>query len=144
MTEAELEQQVITIIARKKKTDASRVTLDTTFDELGIDSLDGMDLLFTFEDTFHISIPDTAAQQMKTVRQVIEGLRRALKDRGEVNELDGVRVTYTDGSWALVRASNTGPVLVLRFEAPTAERLREIQTDVEHVVDGVKRSAGVA
>jgi len=40
---------------------------------------------------------------------VIDGLRRALKDRGSINELDGVRVTYDDGAWALVRASNTGP-----------------------------------
>jgi phosphomannomutase / phosphoglucomutase len=74
---------------------------------------------------------------------VIEGLRRALKDSGDVNELDGVRVTYADGSWALVRASNTGPVLVLRFEAPSAERLAQIRTAVEGVVDDVKRSVGV-
>jgi phosphomannomutase/phosphoglucomutase len=75
---------------------------------------------------------------------VIEGLRRALKDRGSVNELDGVRVTYDDGAWALVRASNTGPVLVLRFEAPTAERLAQIRGDVESVVDRVKQSVGAA
>lgn len=73
---------------------------------------------------------------------VIEGLRRELRDRGNVNELDGVRVTYADGSWALVRASNTGPVLVLRFEAPSAERLAEIRSDVERVVDEVKLRVG--
>jgi len=75
---------------------------------------------------------------------VIEGLRQELKDRGRVNQLDGVRVTYDDGAWALVRASNTGPVLVLRFEAPSAERLAEIRTDVERVVDRVKQSVGAA
>ena len=75
---------------------------------------------------------------------VIEGLREQLKDRGNVNQLDGVRVTYDDGAWALVRASNTGPVLVLRFEAPSAERLAEIRTDVERVVDRVKQSVGAA
>src|SRR6185369_14230881 len=75
---------------------------------------------------------------------VIEGLRRELKDRGSVNQLDGVRVTYDDGAWALVRASNTGPVLVLRFEAPSAERLAEIRSDVENVVDRVKQSVGAA
>ncbi len=72
--------------------------------------------------------------------QVIETLRGALKDRGEVNLLDGVRVTYQDGSWALVRASNTGPVLVLRFEAPNEARLGEIRTDVEKAVAEAKRS----
>jgi phosphomannomutase/phosphoglucomutase len=75
---------------------------------------------------------------------VIEGLRRALKGTGDVNELDGVRVTYADGAWALVRASNTGPVLVLRFEAPSAERLAQIRADVEAEVDRVKQSVGVA
>jgi phosphomannomutase / phosphoglucomutase len=75
---------------------------------------------------------------------VIEGLRRALKDRGSVNELDGVRVTYDDGAWALVRASNTGPILVLRFEAPSAERLSAIRTDVERVVAEVKQTVGAA
>jgi phosphomannomutase / phosphoglucomutase len=76
--------------------------------------------------------------------QVIEGLRQALRDRGSINQLDGVRVTYDDGAWALVRASNTGPVLVLRFEAPSAERLSAIRGDVERVVDEVKRSVGAA
>ena len=73
---------------------------------------------------------------------VIEGLRHALKDRGSINQLDGVRVTYADGAWALVRASNTGPILVLRFEAPSAERLAEIRGDVENVVAQVKSSVG--
>jgi phosphomannomutase / phosphoglucomutase len=73
---------------------------------------------------------------------VIEQLRRALRDRGSVNELDGVRVTYADGAWALVRASNTGPILVLRFEAPSAERLAEIRGDVEAVVAQVKSQVG--
>ncbi|HEX2873236.1 MAG TPA: phosphomannomutase/phosphoglucomutase [Polyangiaceae bacterium] len=75
---------------------------------------------------------------------VIEGLRKALAGTGNVNELDGVRVTYPDGAWALVRASNTGPILVLRFEAPSAERLAEIRGNVEKVVDDVKRAVGAA
>ena len=78
MVPDDLERTVIELIAKKKKLDPSQVTLDTTFQELGIDSLDGMDLLFTFEDTFNISVPDDAAQQMKTVRDVTEGLRKVL------------------------------------------------------------------
>ena len=41
-------------------------------------------------------------------------------------DIDGARVVFPDG-WGLVRASNTQPVLVLRFEARTPERLTEIQ-----------------
>jgi phosphomannomutase/phosphoglucomutase len=44
----------------------------------------------------------------------------------EVNDIDGVRILFGDG-WGLVRASNTQPVIVLRFEARTQERLEEIQ-----------------
>ncbi len=73
-----LEQKVIELIAQKKHVAPESVTLDSTFAELGIDSLDGMDLLFTFEETFKLSIPDEVAQQMKTVRQVTEALRAAL------------------------------------------------------------------
>jgi len=75
---------------------------------------------------------------------VVERVRNELADRGEVNALDGARVTYSDGAWALVRASNTGPVLVMRFEAPTDERLAEIRADVERVVAEAKATLGAA
>ena len=47
--------------------------------------------------------------------------------RHEAVTVDGVRVIFPDG-WGLVRASNTQPLLVLRFEARTPERLAEIQS----------------
>jgi phosphomannomutase / phosphoglucomutase len=73
---------------------------------------------------------------------VVERVRRVLSDRGEVNELDGVRVRYSDGAWSLVRASNTGPIIVMRFEAPTPERLSAIQADVEAVVRDARAASG--
>ena len=45
-------------------------------------------------------------------------------------DVDGARVVFPDG-WGLLRASNTQPVLVLRFEAETPERLEEIRSLVE-------------
>jgi phosphomannomutase/phosphoglucomutase len=56
----------------------------------------------------------------------------------EVIDVDGARVLFGDG-WGLLRASNTQPVLVLRFEARTAERLAAIRADV----DGWLRAQGV-
>jgi len=50
--------------------------------------------------------------------------------RHEIVDVDGVRVLFPDG-WGLIRASNTQPVLVLRFEATTKERLIEIRGYVE-------------
>ncbi|MDP4547575.1 MAG: phosphomannomutase/phosphoglucomutase [Marinobacter sp.] len=46
---------------------------------------------------------------------------------GNVSDIDGIRVDYPDG-WGLCRASNTTPVLVLRFEAETEEALERIKT----------------
>ncbi len=55
----------------------------------------------------------------------------------DVNDIDGMRVTFPDG-WGLVRASNTQPVLVLRFEAETEARLNEIRKLVEDVIASYK------
>jgi phosphomannomutase/phosphoglucomutase len=52
----------------------------------------------------------------------------------EVLDIDGARILFGEGAWGLCRASNTGPVLVLRFEATTTERLAEIRAEVEAVV----------
>ncbi len=53
-------------------------------------------------------------------------------------DVDGVRVTFPDG-WGLVRASNTQPLLVLRFEAKTPERLAEIRARFEDAVRAAER-----
>lgn len=57
---------------------------------------------------------------------VTKTIRDFFKQNYETLDIDGVRVIFLDG-WGLVRASNTQPVLVLRFEAKTVERLREIK-----------------
>jgi len=79
----DLERQVIELIARKKKLDPAAITVDSTFEQLGVDSLDAADLLFTFEDTFKIVVPDDAAQSMKSVGQVVDGLRHLIKNPAE-------------------------------------------------------------
>ncbi|MBA4392839.1 MAG: hypothetical protein C0407_04735, partial [Desulfobacca sp.] len=54
-------------------------------------------------------------------------------------DVDGVRVLYEDG-WGLIRASNTQPVLVLRFEARSPERLQTIQTEIEGILHRIQKS----
>src|SRR5512133_4135860 len=61
--------------------------------------------------------------------------------RYEAVTVDGVRVVFPDG-WGLVRASNTQPILVLRFEATTKARLVEIEQLVRSKVDELKRELG--
>jgi phosphomannomutase/phosphoglucomutase len=52
------------------------------------------------------------------------------RERYEIIDVDGVRITFPDG-WGLLRASNTQPVLVLRFEAESEERLAAIRAVIE-------------
>jgi phosphomannomutase/phosphoglucomutase len=74
-----------------------------------------------------------------------EVVRRAQEYFGqyfEVVTIDGVRIIFQDG-WGLVRASNTQPVLVLRFEADSEERLVEIRAVVESRIDEFKREVAL-
>lgn len=68
---------------------------------------------------------------------IVAALQEKHFEGGTANHIDGVRVDYPDG-WGLVRASNTTPVLVLRFEAETNDALMRIRNDFEqklHEVD---------
>ncbi len=58
--------------------------------------------------------------------RIVEKAVQYFKEHHDVIDVDGVRILFGDG-WGLVRASNTQPVIVLRFEAQTPERLEEIR-----------------
>jgi phosphomannomutase/phosphoglucomutase len=60
---------------------------------------------------------------------VVERAARHFAARYAVNTIDGVRIAYPDG-WALLRASNTQPVLVMRFEATSPEALAAYRTEM--------------
>jgi phosphomannomutase / phosphoglucomutase len=60
---------------------------------------------------------------------IVDAVREHFAAHHPVIDIDGVRVQFGDG-WALVRASNTQPVLVVRFEATSAERLQAIAREV--------------
>jgi phosphomannomutase/phosphoglucomutase len=63
-----------------------------------------------------------------------------LRARHKTEDVDGVRVLFPHG-WGLVRASNTQPVLVMRFEATTPELLEEYRREIEAVVEAAKQRA---
>ncbi|MBI5590441.1 MAG: phosphomannomutase/phosphoglucomutase [Deltaproteobacteria bacterium] len=70
---------------------------------------------------------------------VVKKITAYFKDRYDVIDIDGVRVLFGDG-WGLVRASNTQPALVLRFEAASRARLTEIQEMVESVLANIQEN----
>jgi phosphomannomutase/phosphoglucomutase len=78
----------------------------------------------TFTPEIRLDCPDD--RKFDVVRRAVEHFRQHY----DVIDIDGVRVNFGDG-WGLVRASNTQPALVMRFEAANAERLGEIRAIFE-------------
>ncbi|HVO38383.1 MAG TPA: phosphopantetheine-binding protein [Spirochaetia bacterium] len=78
----EMVSRVIGCIAASQKVPPEKVTLESSFEDLGIDSLDGVNILFALETEFNISIPDQGVLSMKNVREVIEALEKVLPAGG--------------------------------------------------------------
>jgi len=84
------------------------------------------DLLLEFPETVNTPEIRLAADDLTKFKTVDNIIQKGDFAPGKVNTLDGIRVDYEDG-WGLVRASNTMPVLTLRFEANDADGLMRIQ-----------------
>jgi phosphomannomutase/phosphoglucomutase len=84
-----------------------------------------------------VDCPD--ALKLDVVRRVLARYRPT----HEVVDIDGARIDFGDGAWGLCRASNTGPILVLRFEARAEARRDEVRREVEAAVaDAIRRAGG--
>lgn len=94
--------------------------------------LEGLPTAFN---TPEIRIDTTEEKKLLIVDKLKEHFSTPSDDY-KVNLLDGIRVSYKDG-WALARASNTQPVLVLRFEANTEKRLQEIRENFDKIVNAI-------
>ena len=94
--------------------------------------LEGVPATYTTPE-IRMKCPDKA--KFALVQQVTDHFRQHY----EVIDIDGVRVLFEDG-WGLVRASNTQPALVLRFEALSQNRLEEIQHLVESTLKDVSKT----
>ena len=77
----ELIDRVAGVIARSQKIPVESVTIDKTFEELKIDSLDGINLLFAFESEFDIEISDEDAAKLRSVRDAVEGVEKLLAQK---------------------------------------------------------------
>ena len=74
----ELIERVRKVIAASKRIPEERVTVDSAFEELGIDSMDAVEILFALENEFDINIPDEEVKTVRNVRQMVEGVERLL------------------------------------------------------------------
>ncbi len=67
------------IIVKELKVDESKVTIDANLaDDLGADSLDAVEVIMSIEDEFNITIDDEEGQNIKTVRDLVEYIEKAL------------------------------------------------------------------
>jgi acyl carrier protein len=74
----ELIQKIRHVIANAQRLPIEKVTINSSFEELGIDSMDGVNILFALENEFNITIPDEAAKQIRNVREMMEGVEKLL------------------------------------------------------------------
>ena len=76
---ADLTGRVIAVIASTQKIPADSIQAESTFQDLKIDSLDAINIIFALENEFNISIPDDAAKEIKTVRDLANGIENLIR-----------------------------------------------------------------
>jgi acyl carrier protein len=74
----DLVAHVLSVISKTQHLAPESVTIDSSFEDLKIDSLDGINILFALESEFDVDIPDDAAKQIRSVRQAAEGIEKLL------------------------------------------------------------------
>jgi acyl carrier protein len=72
----ELIQRVLKVIATSKRIPLETVTIDSDFQQLGIDSMDAVEILFALENEFDISIPDDEVRAVRSVRDMCTGVEK--------------------------------------------------------------------
>ncbi len=83
-----------------------------------------------------LKVTTTESQKFAIIEQLVNS---AQFDEGKISTLDGLRVDFPDG-WGLVRASNTTPMLILRFEADTEQVMARIQSQFKDQLHGIDNS----
>ena len=76
-----IEERVIRVIAEAQQIDRDKITSCSTFAELGIDSFDGINILFAIESEFDISVGDEEAKQLRSVAQAVESVGKLLQEK---------------------------------------------------------------
>ena len=91
-SEQQVVERVIAVIEQTMKYETGRVKPESTFEELAIDSLDGINVAFALESEFDLNIPDDSLPKMRSVKDIatgIEGLLQAKADAARVKAAGG-------------------------------------------------------
>ena len=79
----ELIQRVLKVIATSKRIPLQTVTIESDFQQLGIDSMDAVEILFALENEFDISIPDDDVRSVRNIRQMCEGVEKLVAAKAD-------------------------------------------------------------
>ena len=79
----ELIQRVLKVIATSKRIPLETVTIASEFQQIGIDSMDAVEILFALENEFDISIPDDDVRSVRNVRQMCEGVEKLVAAKSD-------------------------------------------------------------
>ena len=74
-------QECIALIAKQKDLPPEQISLESSLEELGLDSLDRVSIVFDLEDKYKIEISDDQLDAVKTVRDMVTGIERALAQK---------------------------------------------------------------
>ncbi len=75
LNSGDLTPRILRIIAETQRKEPSQVSIDSTFEELGIDSMDGVNIIFALENEFDINVPDEEVKSIRSVRDMVNGVR---------------------------------------------------------------------
>lgn len=73
-----INERVLRIIAKACERDPGQIQPDATFAQLGLESLDAIEVVFDIESEFNIQVPDNVASQFNSVRDIVDGLNTLL------------------------------------------------------------------
>jgi acyl carrier protein len=76
-------EEVLDVIASTQRIPREKLTLDSRFEEFGMDSMDAVNILFALEEKFDITIPDEAAKQIRNIREMVEGVQTMVDAKAE-------------------------------------------------------------
>ena len=76
-------RSVIAAIAKVRELDEKDITLESTFDELKVDSLDAMEIIFEVEEDLDFKVPTEQMTDLETVKDVVDGIERLLQLNAE-------------------------------------------------------------
>jgi acyl carrier protein len=81
----ELGTCVIRVIAQTQRIPVESISPDSTFEQLKIDSLDGINIVFALENEFGINIPDEGVQNLRSVRETVDGVRKLVAEKSSLS-----------------------------------------------------------